>query len=91
MGFKMEWKSIDWVHRDERMDQWLAVLYTVMKIQVKKKRKKERKKSNLQPAETVLAVQTGLCSAHNCHKTLVRGASYIVEIHIVEGQTVGDK
>ena len=44
MGFKMEWKSIDWVHRDERMDQWLAVLYTVMKIQVKKKKKERKKK-----------------------------------------------
>ena len=44
MCFKTEWKSIDWVHRDERMDQWLAVLYTVMKIQVKKKKKERKKK-----------------------------------------------
>jgi len=32
MYFKTEWESIDWVQRDEYMDQWLAVLFTVMEI-----------------------------------------------------------
>ena len=51
MYFKTEWESIDWVQRDEYMDQWLAVLFTVMEIQVKKKTENHRL------AETVLAVQ----------------------------------
>jgi hypothetical protein len=32
MCFKTEWESVDWVRRDEYMDQWLAAFYTVMKI-----------------------------------------------------------
>jgi hypothetical protein len=32
MYFKTEWESIDWVHLDEYMDQWLTVWYTVVKI-----------------------------------------------------------
>ena len=33
MYFEKEWESIDWIHLEGYMDQWLAVLYAIMKFQ----------------------------------------------------------
>jgi hypothetical protein len=33
---KIEWESVDWIHQAHDMDQWRAVVNTVMNLQVPK-------------------------------------------------------